>query len=51
MKITKYVIALFIVSNLLASCTADNSVEEGIQAEQMEMLDANDETPPLDDEG
>ncbi len=49
MKITKYLFALFIVTNLLASCTADTSVEEGIAAENQEIMANGDEKDPVDD--
>ncbi len=52
MKIKKYLLVLFIAMNLLASCTADTSVEEGIEAEKQEMLSNGDQDTPLDiDEG
>lgn len=52
MKITKYLFVLFIVMNLLASCTNDTSVEEGIEAEKQEMLSNGNQSTPIDtDEG
>ena len=36
--------------NLLASCTADTSVEEGIQAGNQEIMVTGDETVPSDND-
>lgn len=48
MKITKYLFVLFLAMNLLASCTADTSVEEGIEAEKQEMLNTGNQQTPID---
>ena len=48
MKLLKKLFVIFLMVNLFISCTQDNSVEEGLQFKDQNLLDSDEEDTPID---